>query len=134
MALTEEGHYYRRITNNAWTDGAHYREIGHALARGLVAYYNLPPVQPAAANTTPTNNYPFSGRRCPATQLACRPHRLAVGGANEHVLAGLGHELDEHSKLAHDQFDLSSDWPGSSFRLFPSSLSLDRQRTIYNAG
>ena len=43
MALTEEGHYYRRITDNAWTDGAHYREIGRAMARGLVTYYDLPP-------------------------------------------------------------------------------------------
>jgi len=43
MALTHEGHYYRRITDNAWTDGAHYREVGRALARGLIAYYDLPP-------------------------------------------------------------------------------------------
>jgi hypothetical protein len=43
MALTEEGHYYRRITDNAWTDGAHYREIGRAMARALIAYYHLPP-------------------------------------------------------------------------------------------
>ncbi len=43
MAMTEEGHYYRRITDNAWTDGAHYREVGRAMARALIAYYNLPP-------------------------------------------------------------------------------------------
>lgn len=55
MAMTEEGHYYRRITDNAWTDGEHYREMGRALARGLIAYYDLPPVQPATANTAPTN-------------------------------------------------------------------------------
>lgn len=43
MALTQEGHYYRRITDSAWTDGAHYREIGRAMARALIGYYNLPP-------------------------------------------------------------------------------------------
>lgn len=43
MALTHEGHFYRRITDNAWTDGAHYREVGRALARALIAYYDLPP-------------------------------------------------------------------------------------------
>jgi hypothetical protein len=42
MAMTQEGHFYRRITDNAWVDGAHYREIGRAEARALVAYYNLP--------------------------------------------------------------------------------------------
>ena len=55
MALTEEGHYYRRITDDAWTDGAHYREIGRALARGLITYYNLPPgsePDPAPSFTT----------------------------------------------------------------------------------
>lgn len=45
MALTHEGHYYRRITDNAWTDGDHYREVGRALARALFAYYDLPPSQ-----------------------------------------------------------------------------------------
>jgi hypothetical protein len=44
MALTKEGHYYRRTTDNAWTDGAHYRAIGRAMARALIAYYDLPPV------------------------------------------------------------------------------------------
>jgi len=43
MALTHEGHFYRRITDNAWNDGAHYREVGRALARALIAYYDLPP-------------------------------------------------------------------------------------------
>ena len=43
MALTHEGHYYRRITDNAWTDGHHYSELGRAQARALISYYNLPP-------------------------------------------------------------------------------------------
>jgi hypothetical protein len=72
MALTKEGHYYRRITDNAWTDGAHYRAIGRAMARALIGYYDLPPAQepilfaddfdgyPAplvVTNAVPTNNY-----------------------------------------------------------------------------
>jgi len=43
MAMTEEGHFYRRITDNAWIMGADYREVGRGMARGLIAYYNLPP-------------------------------------------------------------------------------------------
>jgi hypothetical protein len=43
MALTHEGHYYRSITDNALTDGSHYREIGRAQARALISYFNLPP-------------------------------------------------------------------------------------------
>ena len=43
MAMTEEGHFYHRITDGAWIVGADYREIGRAMARALIAYYNLPP-------------------------------------------------------------------------------------------
>ena len=43
MALTHEGHYHRRQTDNEWITGADYREIGAALASGLQTYYSLPP-------------------------------------------------------------------------------------------
>ena len=42
MALTHEGHFYRRQTDGAWITGADYREIGAALARGLITYFPLP--------------------------------------------------------------------------------------------
>jgi hypothetical protein len=74
MALTHEGHYYRRITDNAWTDGAHYREIGRALARALIQYYNLPPA---------TTNQPgpvFSAQ--PAGQLLAMGQTLQLGATS----------------------------------------------------
>ena len=43
MALTHEGHYHRRQTDNDWITGADYRTIGGALASGLLTYYPLPP-------------------------------------------------------------------------------------------
>jgi len=52
MALTHEGHYYRRQTDNEWITGADYREIGAALAKGLLTYYPLPPA------SEPDQTYP----------------------------------------------------------------------------
>jgi hypothetical protein len=52
MAMTHEGHYYRRITDNAWIDGAHYREIGRAMARALISYYSVPPTNDPGLPTT----------------------------------------------------------------------------------
>lgn len=44
MALTHEGHFYRRITDNAWITDADYRELGRALAAALVEYLALEPL------------------------------------------------------------------------------------------
>lgn len=42
MALTHEGHYYKRQTDGDWITGADYRAIGGALVSGLTTYYPLP--------------------------------------------------------------------------------------------
>ncbi len=42
MAMTEEGNFYYRITDGAWSTGADYRQVGGGMARALIAYYNLP--------------------------------------------------------------------------------------------
>jgi hypothetical protein len=82
MALTHEGHYYRRITDNAWTDGAHYRAMGRALARALIAYYNLPP-STAPATLTVTGTGPTLQLAWSADHLGWRLERqtnaLAAG-------------------------------------------------------
>ena len=52
MALTHEGHYHRRQTDNDWITGADYREVGAALASGLQIYYPLP------AGSEPDLTYP----------------------------------------------------------------------------
>ena len=44
MAMTQEGHYYHRVTDGAWNIGADYRELGRGEARALISYYNLPAV------------------------------------------------------------------------------------------
>jgi len=43
MAMTHEGHYYRRITDNEWLTEGDYHEIGKAMAIALIEYFNLPP-------------------------------------------------------------------------------------------
>ncbi len=42
MAMTHEGHYRRRITDNAWITGADYEELGRAQAVALIEYFDLP--------------------------------------------------------------------------------------------
>ncbi len=49
MAMTHEGHYYERITDNQFITDADYRELGRAQAAGLIQYFNLPPL-PSAVN------------------------------------------------------------------------------------
>jgi hypothetical protein len=41
MALTHEGHYHRRVTDDAWLTGADYREMGKGMALALIEYYDL---------------------------------------------------------------------------------------------
>ncbi len=48
MALTHEGHYFRRITDNQFITDENYYELGRAMARALIEYFNLPEL-PAAA-------------------------------------------------------------------------------------
>ncbi|MCD6384638.1 hypothetical protein J7M23_02570, partial [Candidatus Sumerlaeota bacterium] len=54
MALTHEGHFQRRITDHDWITAEDYRELGRAMARALIEYFNLPEL-PA----TPTNIWAF---------------------------------------------------------------------------
>jgi len=49
MAMTHEGHFYRRITDNEFITGEDYRELGRAQMRGLFEYFNLPAVEPENA-------------------------------------------------------------------------------------
>lgn len=42
MAMTYEGHFYRRITDNEWITDEDYRALGRALAACLVEYFKLP--------------------------------------------------------------------------------------------
>lgn len=48
MAMTEEGHYYQRITDQEFITGQDYEEIGAALASALVEYFNLPQAPPVS--------------------------------------------------------------------------------------
>lgn len=42
MALTHEGHFFRRITDNEWITGPDYVALGRAQAAALVTYFDLP--------------------------------------------------------------------------------------------
>ncbi|MEM7387407.1 MAG: M14 family zinc carboxypeptidase, partial [Verrucomicrobiota bacterium] len=42
MALTHEGHFYRRLTDGDWITGADYRQLGRDLATALIQYFELP--------------------------------------------------------------------------------------------
>jgi len=42
MAITHEGHFYKRITDNQYITDKDYHELGRAMARGLVEYFDLP--------------------------------------------------------------------------------------------
>ncbi len=42
MAMTHEGHYRRRITDDDWITGTDYEELGRAQAVALIEYFNLP--------------------------------------------------------------------------------------------
>jgi hypothetical protein len=44
MAMTHEGHFYRRITDNAFLTDEDYYELGRAMARSMIEYFNLPPI------------------------------------------------------------------------------------------
>jgi hypothetical protein len=44
MAMTYEGHFGRRITDNDWISDEDYRELGRALAVALIEYFELPPL------------------------------------------------------------------------------------------
>jgi hypothetical protein len=52
MAMTHEGHFYQRVTDNAWITDADYRAIGRALAAAMVEYFNLPPLPTGVADWT----------------------------------------------------------------------------------
>ena len=41
MALTHEGHYHRRLPDQAWITGQDYRNLGRAMARALSGYYEF---------------------------------------------------------------------------------------------
>jgi zinc carboxypeptidase/carboxypeptidase M14-like protein len=45
MALTHEGHFYRKITDNEWITEDDYHEIGKAMASALIEYFDLPPYE-----------------------------------------------------------------------------------------
>lgn len=42
MAMTHEGHFYRRITDNDWITDVDYHEIGRAMVLALLEYFDLP--------------------------------------------------------------------------------------------
>lgn len=42
MAMTHEGHFFRRITDNEWITDEDYRTLGRAMAACLVEYFKLP--------------------------------------------------------------------------------------------
>ncbi|MEZ5327339.1 MAG: M14 family zinc carboxypeptidase [Verrucomicrobiales bacterium] len=42
MAITHEGHYGQRVTDGAYLTGADYSEMGRAMAKALVSYFDLP--------------------------------------------------------------------------------------------
>lgn len=44
MAITHEGHFYRRITDNAFLTNEDYFELGRAMALAVIEYFNLPPI------------------------------------------------------------------------------------------
>lgn len=43
MAMTHEGHYFRRITDSQYITGSDYHALGRAQAVALDEYFNLPP-------------------------------------------------------------------------------------------
>ncbi len=44
MAMTHEGHFGHRITDNDWITDEDYRELGRGLAAALIEYFELPPL------------------------------------------------------------------------------------------
>jgi hypothetical protein len=42
MAMTHEGHFHRRITDNQYITGADYQQLGRAQAAALLQYFNIP--------------------------------------------------------------------------------------------
>lgn len=43
MALTHEGHFHRRLTDNGWITGDDYRALGKSMASALTDFYELTP-------------------------------------------------------------------------------------------
>ena len=43
MALTHEGHFHRRLTDNGWITGDDYRSLGRSMASALTDFYDLTP-------------------------------------------------------------------------------------------
>jgi hypothetical protein len=44
MAMTHEGHFYNRITDQEWITDDDYHQLGEAMAFALIEYFDLPPV------------------------------------------------------------------------------------------
>jgi len=44
MAMTQEGHFYNRITDQEWITDDDYHQLGEAMAFALIEYFDLPPV------------------------------------------------------------------------------------------
>jgi len=42
MAMTHEGHFHKRITDGAWITDKDYHDIGGAMAKALIEYFDLP--------------------------------------------------------------------------------------------
>jgi len=45
MALTHEGHFHRRLTDNEWITGDDYRSLGRSMASALTDFYELSPAR-----------------------------------------------------------------------------------------
>ena len=44
IAMTHEGHFYNRITDQEWITDDDYHQLGEAMAFALIEYFDLPPV------------------------------------------------------------------------------------------
>jgi len=44
MAMTHEGHFYHRITDQEWITDYDYHQLGEAMALAMIEYFDLPPV------------------------------------------------------------------------------------------
>ena len=45
MAMTHEGHFYRRTTDQEWITDEDYYDIGRAMIAAMIEYFNLPPAE-----------------------------------------------------------------------------------------
>ena len=113
MALTHEGHFFRRITDNEWITGPDYVALGRAQAAALVTYFDLPATSEPDLSYNDWQDQQFGPGEAAIAALKDDPDQDGINNLAEYAFA-LDPKQRDSSPL---QIAPLSQTPGSSIAL-----------------